>query len=123
MSRIKSKDTRPEILIRSIVHRMGYRYALHRKDLPGHPDIVFTRHRKIIFVHGCFWHMHRCRYGKVRPATNTKFWESKRQGNVARDKRNLRKLRKAGWKVLVVWECQTRNIEKLSKKLFEFLHS
>ena len=101
MSRIRNKDTRPEILVRSIVHRLGYRYALHRKDLPGKPDIVLTRHRKIIFIHGCFWHMHKCRYGRVKPATNADFWQTKREGNVARDKRNLRKLRKDSWKVLV----------------------
>ena len=123
MSRIRSKDTRPEIVIRSLVHRMGFRYALHRKDLPGRPDMVLTRHRKIIFVHGCFWHMHKCRYGRVTPATNTKFWQTKREGNVARDKRNLRKLRKGGWKVLVIWECQTRHLEKLTKKLDSFLSS
>ena len=121
MSQIKCRNTKPEIIVRSLVHRMGYRYALHRKDLPGHPDIVLTRHRKIIFVHGCFWHMHKCRYGRVIPATNAKFWQSKREGNVARDKRNLRKLRKDGWKVLVIWECQTRHPEKVSKKLAHFL--
>jgi DNA mismatch endonuclease (patch repair protein) len=100
---------------------MGYRYALHRKDLPGRPDVVLTRHQKIIFVHGCYWHMHNCRYGRVVPATRTEFWQTKRQGNVARDKRNLRKLRKSGWKVLVVWECQTRDPEKLVKRLSQFL--
>lgn len=109
------------ILARSIVHRMGYRYALHRKDLTGQPDMVLTKHHKIIFVHGCFWHMHKCRYGRVTPATNTKFRQTKREGNVIRDKRNLRKLRKNGWKVLVVWECQTRNSEKLVSKLRKFL--
>jgi len=123
MSRIRNKNTRPEILVRSIVHRMGYRYALYRKDLPGHPDMVLTKHHKIIFVHGCFWHMHKCRYGKVKPATNAKFWQAKREGNVARDKRNLRKLRKDGWKVLVIWECHTRNTKKLIDKLCKFLNS
>jgi len=111
------------ILVRSIVHRMGYRYALHRKALTGQPDIVLIRHCKIIFVHGCFWHMHKCRYGRVTPATNTKFWQTKREGNVTRDKRNLRKLRKEGWKVLVIWECQTRHLKKLTKKLTNFLSS
>jgi len=102
---------------------MGYRYALHRKDLTGHPDMVLTKHHKIIFIHGCFWHMHKCRYGKVTPATNTKFWQTKRECNVARDKRNLRKLRKNGWKVHVIWECRTRNIEKLTENLQKFLTS
>jgi DNA mismatch endonuclease (patch repair protein) len=123
MSRIRNKNTRPEIIVRSMVHRMGYRYALHRKDLPSRPDMVLTKHHKIIFIHGCFWHMHKCRYGKVKPATNTEFWQTKREGNVARDKRNLRKLRKNGWKVLVVWECQTRHVEKLTKNLQKFLVS
>jgi DNA mismatch endonuclease (patch repair protein) len=102
---------------------MGYRYALHRSDLPGHPDIVLVRHKKIIFVHGCFWHMHRCRFGRVTPATNTKFWQDKRRGNVERDKRNLRKLRNEGWGVLVVWECKTKNIEKINRRLRVFLKS
>jgi DNA mismatch endonuclease (patch repair protein) len=121
MSQIRNKNTRPEVLVRSIVHRLGYRYALHRKDLPGKPDMVLTRHRKIIFIHGCFWHMHRCRYGRVKPATNVSFWQKKREGNVARDKKNLRKLRKDGWKVLVVWECWTRDIPKLKARLRDFL--
>lgn len=122
MSRIRGKDTKPEMVVRSMVHRMGYRYALHRKVLPGKPDMVLTRHHKIIFIHGCFWHMHRCRYGKVKPATNVNFWLKKREGNVARDKKNLRKLRKDGWKVLVVWECWTRDILKLEARLRAFLH-
>jgi DNA mismatch endonuclease (patch repair protein) len=121
MSQIRSKNTSPEITVRSLVHRMGFRYALHRSDLPGHPDIVLVRHKKIIFVHGCFWHMHHCRYGKVKPATNQKFWQDKRQGNVERDKRNLRKLRNLGWKVLVIWECQTKRPEKLINKISKFL--
>ena len=121
MSQIRNKNTKPELIVRSVVHRMGFRYALHRKDLPGRPDMVLTKYRKIIFVHGCFWHMHKCRYGKVTPATKTEFWQTKREGNVARDKRNLCKLRKNGWKVLVVWECQTRKSEKLYDKLKKFL--
>jgi len=121
MSQIRCKNTKPEMIVRSLVHSMGYRYALHRKDLPGHPDLVLVKHKKVIFVHGCFWHMHKCRYGKVKPATNVKFWQTKREGNVARDKRNLRKLRKAGWKVLVIWECHTHNPEKLITRLKQFL--
>jgi len=100
---------------------MGYRYALHRSDLPGHPDIVLVKHKKIIFVHGCFWHMHRCRYGRVIPATRTEFWQNKRRGNVERDKHNLKNLRKEGWAVLVVWECQIPNAEKLNQRLRAFL--
>jgi len=123
MSRIRAKDTKPELLVRSVVHRMGYRYALHRSDLPGKPDLVLTRHHKIIFVHGCFWHMHNCPYGRVKPKTHAEFWQTKRKGNVARDKKNIRKLRKLGWKVLIIWECQTRHTEKLSGTLTRFLIS
>src|SRR5688572_13634011 len=123
MSRIRNRDTKPEILVRSIVHRLGYRYRLHKRDLPGKPDLVLVRHGKIINVHGCFFHMHTCKYGRVVPATNAEFWLTKRSGNVVRDKRNLRSLKKAGWSVLTVWECETKNILKLGKKLNSFLRS
>ncbi len=102
MSRIKGKDTKPELVIRSFVHGLGYRFRLHRKDLPGKPDIVLPRHKKIIFVHGCFWHMHKCRFGKVKPKTNAEFWETKRLSNVKRDRENLAKLKYLTWKVLIV---------------------
>lgn len=121
MSRIRSRDTRPEIIVRSIVHRLGFRYRLHKKDLPGKPDLVLVRHRKIIDVHGCFFHMHDCRYGKVKPATNADFWETKRQSNLKRDRRNIGLLKKAGWQVLIVWECQTRNLDSLQNTLLNFL--
>ncbi len=107
MSAIKGRDTKPEIIVRRLVHGMGFRYRLNLKDLPGKPDLVFTRLKKIIFVHGCFWHMHRCRYGRVVPATNAEFWRNKREGNVERDKRKQKELRSLGWEILVVWECQT----------------
>ncbi len=121
MSRIRSRDTRPEIIVRSIVHRLGFRYRLHKKDLPGKPDLVLVRHRKIIDVHGCFFHMHKCRYGKVRPVTNAEFWETKRQSNLKRDRRNIGLLKRAGWQVLIVWECETRNPEALKETLVDFL--
>src|SRR5207249_3372087 len=123
MSRIKSRDTKPEKIVRSIVHRLGYRYRLHKSDLPGKPDIVLVRHRKIIDVHGCFFHMHKCKYGSVVPATNAKFWRTKRLSNVARDRRNLRALGREGWKVLIVWECQTRKPASLRQTLQKFLAS
>jgi len=123
MSRIRGKDTAPEIAVRRLVHRLGYRFRLHKQELPGCPDVVLPRHKKVIFVHGCFWHMHRCRYGRVKPATHTKFWQNKRRGNVERDKRNLRKLRRSGWKVLVVWECQTCYLQKLTTKIKRFISS
>lgn len=121
MSRIRNRDTRPEMLVRSIVHRLGYRYRLHKKDLPGKPDIVLVRHLKIIDVHGCFFHMHKCRYGTVVPATNARFWRTKRLSNVARDRRNLRALRRKGWKVLIVWECEIRKPASLRQKIQKFL--
>ncbi len=123
MSRIKSRDTKPELIVRSIVHRMGFRFRLHRADLPGKPDIVLPSHRKIIFVHGCFWHSHRCRYGRVSPATNSEFWKVKRGETTKRDRRNLRKLRSDGWKVLVVRECWIRQLDEvLIPKLTAFLN-
>ena len=121
MSRIRSRDTKPEKIVRSIVHALGYRYRLHKSDLPGKPDIVLVRHRKIIDVHGCFFHMHKCRYGSVVPATNANFWQTKRLSNVARDRRNLRALRREGWKVLIVWECETRKLASLRQKIKLFL--
>jgi DNA mismatch endonuclease (patch repair protein) len=121
MSRIRNKNTRPELIVRSLVHGMGYRYCLHKSELPGKPDLVLSRHRKIIFVHGCFWHMHKCRYGKVKPKTRASFWQNKRLGNVVRDRKNLAALKREGWQVLVVWECWTRDLESLENRLVAFL--
>ncbi|MDG1897867.1 MAG: DNA mismatch endonuclease Vsr [Fuerstiella sp.] len=122
MSRIRNKDTKPELIVRSLVHQMGCRFRLHCKDLPGKPDLVLPRHRKIIFVHGCFWHMHRCRYGRVTPKTNAEFWLEKRTANVERDRRIPKQLRRAGWQTLVIWECWTREPEvKVIPRLEEFL--
>ncbi|PYS45565.1 MAG: very short patch repair endonuclease [Acidobacteria bacterium] len=113
MSRIRNRNTRPEMKVRSMVHQMGYRYRLHRKDLPGKPDLVFPSRRKVIFVHGCFFHMHDCPYGRVVPKTNADFWRTKRLSNVERDRRNVAALNNDGWKVLEVWECQTKKTENL----------
>lgn len=121
MSAIKGKNTKPEIVVRRMAHRLGYRFRLHRRDLPGAPDLVFPRLRKVIFVHGCFWHMHSCRWGSVTPKTNAEFWEAKRTGNVARDRRSLRRLRADGWKALVIWECQTKDIDAVRDLLSRFL--
>jgi DNA mismatch endonuclease (patch repair protein) len=124
MSRIRSKDTKPEMIVRSLVHQMGYRFRLHVQGLPGKPDLVLPAHRKVIFVHGCFWHMHRCRFGRVKPATNASFWSSKRLGNVCRDRMNRRRLRTEGWSVLVVWECWTKDVDgKLLPRLEAFLQT
>ncbi len=121
MSAIRGAHTKPEMIVRSLAHRLGYRFRLHRRDLPGKPDLVFPAQRKVIFVHGCFWHMHDCKYGRVTPATNAEFWRNKRMSNVERDGRHLKSLRQDGWRVLVVWECETREPEKLAKKLDRFL--
>lgn len=122
MAAIKSKDTKPEMVVRKFAHSLGFRYRLHRKDLPGKPDLVFPRRRKVIFVHGCYWHTHNCKYGKVKPKTNTTFWQTKRESNVNRDKRNQRELKQLGWSVLVIWECQTKNPEILERILLTFLN-
>ena len=122
MRAVRSRDTTPEMVVRQVVHALGYRYSLHRKNLPGKPDLVFTSRNKIVFVHGCFWHVHKCRHGKISPASNTEYWQSKRQRNAARDKEHLRSLRAANWKVLVVWECWTRDIPTLSQRLVDFLN-
>ena len=123
MSSIRSKNTRPELIVRKLVHRLGYRYRLHRADLPGKPDLVLTRHGKVILVHGCFWHCHACRYGSVKPEQNAEFWASKRGGNVERDRRNQNLLEDLGWEVLVVWECWTRQPGELEEKVVAFLES
>ena len=123
MSAIKGKDTKPEMTVRRLVHRLGYRYALHRKDLPGSPDLVFVSRRKIIFVHSCYWHMHNCRLGQVVTATRTEFWQGKRQANVRRDSMSELALARKGWDILVVWECETKAPALLADRLTAFLNS
>lgn len=117
MSNIRGRDTGPEVVVRHLLHSMGLRYRLHLDTLPGKPDIVLRRFQTVVLVHGCFWHMHRCRYGNVVPATNAEFWQNKRLKNVERDRRVRRLLREDGWRVLVVWECQTRHLPELSTRL------
>jgi DNA mismatch endonuclease, patch repair protein len=117
MAAIRYKNTKPEIVVRRLLCEMGLRYRLHRKDLPGKPDIVMPGRKTAIFVHGCFFHMHKCRYGRVVPATNAAFWLTKRTGNATRDKRNTRQLRKLGWSVFTVWECQTKEPDRLKSHL------
>jgi DNA mismatch endonuclease (patch repair protein) len=120
MSRVRGKDTAPEWIVRRIVHGLGYRYRLHGAHLPGKPDLVLAGRKKIIFVHGCFWHGHDCRWGK-RPKSNVSFWKAKAESNRARDARNELRLRELGWEVCVVWQCETRNPENLRMRLVEFL--
>lgn len=120
MSRVRSKDTRPELLVRRLIHSAGFRYRLHVRDLPGRPDLVFSRRKKVIFVHGCFWHSHiGCQHARI-PKSRTDFWLAKLGANKARDERNLRALDEAGWTVLVLWECELRR-PGLLEKIEEFL--
>ena len=107
MAAVKGRDTGPEKLVRSMLFREGFRYRLHKRDLPGNPDIVLPRYRTIIFVHGCFWHGHDCRKGQQRPQTRPDFWNAKLDGNIARDRTNQAALTAKGWKVFAVWTCQT----------------
>jgi DNA mismatch endonuclease, patch repair protein len=121
MRAVRGQDTVPEMRVRLAAHSMGYRYALHRKDLPGKPDLVFVSRRRIVFVHGCFWHLHKCRHGSISPMNNADYWCRKRERNKQRDKEHVRSLRASGWKVLVVWECWTRDIASLRRRLTDFL--
>ena len=121
MRAVKGRDTVPEMIVRRLAHRMGYRFRVCRKDLPGRPDIVFPRLRKVIFVHGCFWHGHHCARGARVPKGNRAYWVKKIAGNRARDKKNLERLAAVGWKALVVWECATRDERDLSERVREFL--
>lgn len=121
MGRVHGKDTRPEMLVRRLVHSLGYRFRLHRKDLPGRPDMAFPGRKKVIFVHGCFWHRHEgCALARM-PKSRVSFWESKLEGNKARDQRNVLLLRDAGWDVLTLWECQLRDIAALQATIVTFL--
>lgn len=123
MSRIRGRDTSPERLVRSALHRIGYRFRLHRRNLPGRPDIVLPRHRTVVFVHGCFWHRHpRCRFAYM-PKTRVPFWSAKFDENVHRDRRVRRRLRKLGWRVIVIWECQMTDREALANRLAKAIGS
>lgn len=113
MSRIKSRDTKPELIVRSVLHKAGYRFRLHSKILPGNPDIVLPKYKTVIFVHGCFWHRHEnCKFAYM-PKTRVDFWQSKFLKNIERDAQAIKNLEESGWKVVVIWECQTKNIDKL----------
>jgi len=121
MAAVRSRDTAPEKSVRSLLHRMGYRFRLHRRDLPGCPDIVLPRFRLVIFVHGCFWHRHPgCGLARI-PKTRVRFWTDKLEGNRARDLRNQAGLRDLGWSVLVVWECELRDMELLDDRIRDTL--
>jgi DNA mismatch endonuclease (patch repair protein) len=122
MSRIRRRDTQPEMAVRRLVHGMGYRYRLHGAQLPGRPDLVFGRRRKVIFVHGCFWHLHHC--GRARlPKSRTGFWQAKLEGNRARDHRVRETLAGQGWSSLTIWECETASLPEIREKIANFLGS
>jgi len=123
MSKVKGKDTKPEIVVRSIVHRLGYRFRKNNPELPGKPDIVLKKHKKIIFVHGCFWHGHQNCKRSTRPTTNVDFWNKKIDANIIRDKRNRKILQEQGWRVHVIWQCELRDADSLFKKIKHFLES
>ena len=121
MSRVKSKDTKPEKIVRSMIHRMGFRFRKNRRDLPGSPDIVFPKYRKVIFIHGCFWHGHKNCSKASRPSSNEEFWSDKLDTNIQRDRKKVRELKKQGWKVLIIWECQIKDEKRLTRKIKRFL--
>ena len=119
MSDIKSKNTKPEIAVRKLLHSMGYRFRLHRKDLPGSPDIVLPKYKTVIFVHGCFWHRHEnCKYAST-PKTRQEFWEAKFRENINRDKLNQENLSSKGWKIIIVWECEIKDKDFDLNRLFK----
>ncbi|KRB21885.1 endonuclease [Mesorhizobium sp. Root695] len=123
MARIHGRDTKPEMVVRRLLHGMGYRYRLHRGDLPGKPDIAFGKRKKAIFIHGCFWHRHddpTCRLARL-PKSRLEFWEPKLSANAKRDTLNQEALKRLGWNVLVVWECELRQSEQLENKLRQFV--
>jgi DNA mismatch endonuclease, patch repair protein len=120
MSNISSKNTKPELVVRRMLHKLGYRFRLHRKDLPGRPDIVLPKYKTIILVHGCFWHGHECKIA-AKPKSNTGYWLPKIELNRLRDERNTAALRALGWRVLVLWECDIRNQVGISDRLEQFL--
>jgi DNA mismatch endonuclease, patch repair protein len=121
MARVKGRDTKPEKIVRSLLHAMGYRFRLHRKDLPGKPDIVLPKHKKVIFVHGCFWHGHPSCRRAARPTSNVNFWNTKIDGNISRDSAAQAALTSQGWQYLILWQCEISNLTALSNKLAEFL--
>lgn len=121
MARIRKADSRPEMAVRRLAHRLGYRFRLHRRDLPGTPDLVFPRFRRIVFVHGCFWHQHDCRLGKKQPVTRREYWAPKLARNVARDSASRTALEAMGWRVLTLWECEIADEAATQEKLRAFM--
>ncbi len=121
MSCVSGKNTKPELIVRSLLHNMGYRFRLHRSDLPGKPDLTLPKYKKVIFVHGCFWHGHKDCQRSNRPTTNKKFWNEKLDKNIERDKENIRRINELGWGALVIWSCEVKDIDQLKNKLISYL--
>jgi DNA mismatch endonuclease (patch repair protein) len=121
MRAVKGADTAPEMMVRRMAHRMGYRFRLHHKDLPGKPDLVFPRLHKVVFVHGCFWHGHDCARGARAPKVNAEYWHMKIIRNRVRDSANMAALQQAGWRVAIVWECELKNMARVKQRLARFL--
>jgi DNA mismatch endonuclease (patch repair protein) len=121
MSRVRSEDTGPEMVVRKLVHRLGYRFRLHDRKLPGQPDLVFRVRRKVIHVHGCFWHQHACARGNRQPSSRRTYWDAKLARNKARDAANAEKLAAMGWQSLVIWECELGDTEALTRRVEKFL--
>jgi len=121
MSSVKQRHTKPEMIVRSLLHQLGFRFRLHRKDLPGSPDIVLPKFRTAIFVHGCFWHQHKNCSKSRRPSSNQNYWNTKLDENISRDKRKEKELSKLGWRIATVWQCEIRDLETLTKKLKKLL--
>jgi DNA mismatch endonuclease, patch repair protein len=121
MRAVKGVDTGPEMTVRRLAHRMGYRFRLHRKDLPGKPDLVFPRLHKVVFVNGCFWHGHDCARGARAPKANAEYWRTKISRNSLRDAANMAALKDKGWRATVIWECELKELARVEKRLAEFL--
>lgn len=121
MARVTGKNTKPELMVRSLLHRLGFRFRLHRADLPGSPDITLPKYKKVVFVHGCFWHGHVGCSRSKRPSANRAFWEAKLDKNIKRDKKTISELTTLGWNSLVIWSCEIKNMDNVKKKLVSFL--
>ncbi|MEW5874116.1 MAG: DNA mismatch endonuclease Vsr [Candidatus Zixiibacteriota bacterium] len=123
MAAIGGSDTSPELAVRSLVHALGFRFRLHDCSLPGRPDMILRSHQSVILVHGCFWHSHHCALGRPIPKTNSEFWRVKRRATVSRDRTNARRLRRGGWRILTVWECELRDFDRLTNKILRFFYN
>ncbi|MBN2239060.1 MAG: DNA mismatch endonuclease Vsr [Dehalococcoidales bacterium] len=123
MSRIRSKNSKPELAVRHIVYDLGFRYRIHKNDLPGNPDLVFPHLKKVIFVNGCFWHRHNCPNGKLTPKNNADYWQDKFKKTISRDNKHSEMLATAGWDILIIWECEVKDTNQLTTKIKKFLSS